>query len=602
MRELIAILVLFFLASLSGTAEAQAPVYTDYVGAGHSEGITISTSSDLIEEGWNRNATGERTVDGGGLDARRMEASRFLAQAGFGGTAREIETLAESLDFEGWIDWQLSLESYNTLDRALEAHDVANSLAVSAGQNPEAFHFKHFQAAIWQAAVQEDDVLRQRIALALSEIFVISTHSNLAGNGEAFSNYHDMLRNAVDGNFKDLLQQISLHPAMGVYLSHFRNSKTDTATSTFPDENFAREIMQLFTIGLYEMNPDGSYKTNGEGVPISAYTSRDVRELSKVFTGLAAGALNQAGIQDGIELSWHTGRGYTDFTTPMVMHEEYHEAGPKQLLGQTISGGDGMGDIEAAIDILFNHPNTGPFFAKHMIKQLVTSNPSSAYISDIADVFNQNEEGVRGDIKSVVKAVLLHEEARECIWQNAPSQGKMRPAALRSMHLKRVLAKNQGAQTPWTHYHRFFAATSHGPYMSPSVFNFYLPDHRPNGAIGDMDLEAPEFEIHNSLTSIAFANEIDLHTRNGRLFNSPLLPASIAINYDVLASAAADPELLINKLDVVYTHGRLSEETREIIRKALTDYTPNSPADAVKDRTDLALFLFMISPDYNILK
>lgn len=602
MTRLVSIAVFLSTAALPPGIAAQAPVYDDYIGAGHSEGITVSTSSDFELPGQTRHAAGARTIDGGGLDADRMEASRFLAQAGLGGTKEEIEQLAKTLDFEGWIDWQLSLDSYSMLDRSLEAWELSKAFAQGAGQTPTDFHFRHFQAALWQAAVKDEDVLRQRIALALSELFVISFFSNVAGNAEAFSSYHDILREGVDGNFRDLMLGVSLHPAMGVYLSHFKNSKTDNEANTFPDENFAREIMQLFTIGLYQLNTDGSYKTNSDGERLPSYSTSDVRELSKVFTGLAAGGLNEAGIQSGIQLSWHTGRGFTDFTVPMAMHDDRHEPGPKQLLGTSINGGDGMGDINAAIDILFNHPNTAPFFAMHMIKQLVTSNPSSAYISDVAEVFNQNEEGVRGDIKSVVKAVLLHEEARDCLWLNSPSQGKMRPSSLRSMHMKRVLAKNANEEAPWTNYYRFFSGTLHTPYMSPSVFNFYLPDHSPNGGIADQDLEAPEFEIHNSLTSIAFANEIDNQTRSGNLFQSPMLPSVQAIEYEGYTQASNDPDILINKLDVLFTHGRLSEETREIIRKALTDYTPGSSAEAVKDKTDLALFLFMISPDYNILK
>ncbi|MFN2424110.1 MAG: DUF1800 family protein [Cryomorphaceae bacterium] len=602
MTRLIAIAVFLSTAALPLGIKAQAPVYDDYIGAGHADGITVSTSSDLEQSGWARNATGQRTVDGGGLDADRMEASRFFAQAGLGGTAEEIENLAKTLDFEGWIDWQLSLDSYSMVKRSIDAWERSKEFSQASGQTPDDFHFHHFQAALWQAAVEEDDVLRQRIALALSEIFVISTQSNLAGTAEAFSAYHDILRESVDGNFRDLLLDISLHPAMGVYLSHFRNEKTNSETNTFPDENFAREIMQLFTIGLYELNTDGSYKTDTDGAPLPSYTPSDVRELSKVFTGLAAGALNEAGIQNGMQLAWHTGRAFTDFTVPMAMHEDRHETGSKQLLGQTIPGGDGMADVEAAIDILFNHPNTGPFFAKHMIRQLVTSNPSSAYISDVAAVFNQNEEGVRGDIPSVVKAVLLHEEARDCLWLNSPSNGKMRPSSLRSMHMKRVLEKDEDYAAPWSNYRRFYMGTLHAPYMSPSVFNFYLPDHRPNGPLGEQSLEAPEFEIHNSLTSIAFANEIDNDTRRDRLFDSPLLNAPRAIAYESYTETTVDPELLINKFDVLLTHGRLSEETRNIIREALTDYTPNSSADIAKDRLDLAVFLIMISPDYNILK
>lgn len=582
--------------------EAQAPVFEDYVGAGHAEGITVSVSSDYTRDGWTRNATGERTIDGGGLDAARMEASRFLAQAGLGGSPHEIETLAETLDFEGWIDWQYSLENYSAAERAYAALETANTLAAAGGGEADEFHFRHFQAGLWQSALEDKDVLRQRIALAMSEIFVISSFSNLAGTGEAFASYHDMLRKHADGNFRDLLFDISLHPAMGVFLSHFKNGKTDPEANTFPDENFARELMQLFTIGLYELNPDGTEKTDADGNPIETYTPGDVRELSKVFTGLAAGGLNERGMQEGINLSWHTGRAFMDFALPMTMHDDRHEPGPKYLLGHTINGADGLGDIEAAVDILFEHPNTGPFFAKHMIKQLVTSNPSPAYVADVAAAFADNGEGVRGDIKAVVKAVLLHEEARDCLWQNTAEHGKLRTPTLRTMQMIRALASHTEVSTPWIHYLRHFAVSLHSPYMSPSVFNFYLPDHRPNGPVADMELSAPEFEIHNSLSSIAYINQLDLATRGDRFFNSPLLHEPVPMAYEHYESKIIDTDIWINNLDVLFTHGRLSDETREIIREALNEYTPNASADVRKDRTDLAVFLMMISPDYTVLK
>lgn len=602
MKRFVPVLTFLYALVLSQNIQSQAPVYSDYIGAGHSEGITVSVSSAYTQPGLVRHAAGERTIDGGGLDAARMEASRFLAQAGLGGSPAEIDALAETLDFEGWIDWQYALDNYSAADRGYQAFETYNALTATTGGEAADFHFRHFQAGLWQSAFEDKDVLRQRVALAMSEIFVISSFSNLAGTGEAFASYYDILRKHADGNFRDLLIEISLHPAMGVYLSHFKNGKTDTEANTFPDENFARELMQLFTIGLYELNPDGTEKTDADGNPIEAYTSGDVRELSKVFTGLAAGGLNARGMQEGINLSWHTGRSFTDFSIPMAMHEDWHEPGPKHLLGNTINASDGMSDIEAAIDILFGHPNTGPFFAKHMIMQLVTSNPSPAYVGDVAAAFADNGEGVRGDIKAVVKAVLLHEEARDCLWQSTAEHGKLRTPTQRTMHMIRALASGLDTETPWVHYRRHFAASLHGPFMSPSVFNFYLPDHRPNGAIADMELKAPEFEIHNTLTSMAYINELDLATRGDRFFNSPLLNAPVPMAYAHYESTIVDTDVWINKLDVLFTHGRLSEETREILRKALNDYSPNASADAVKDRTDLAVFLMMISPDYTVLK
>lgn len=556
----------------------------------------------MVQPGWDRNATGERTIDGGGLDAARMEASRFLAQAGLGGSAAEIDALAETLDFEGWIDWQYSLENYSAAERAYQAYDAYTAHASAGGAAPEDFHLRHFQAGLWQSALEDKDVLRQRVALAMSEFFVISSFSNLGNTAEPFASYHDMLRKHADGNFRDLLFDVSLHPAMGVYLSHFKNGKTDPDANTFPDENFARELMQLFTIGLYELNPDGTEKTDAQGNPIDAYTQEDIRELSKVFTGLAAGGLNAQGIQDGAALSWHTGRTYTDFSLPMVMHDDWHEPGPKYFLGHTINGADGLSDIEAALDILFEHPNTGPFFAEHMIRQLVTSNPSPAYVSDVTAAFADNGEGVRGDIKALVKAVLLHEEARDCLWQSTPQNGKLRTPTQRTIHMIRALASEADFATPWTHFLRHFAASLHSPYMSPSVFNFYLPEHRPNGDIGDLELKAPEFEIHNSLTAIAYINELDLATRGDRFFNSPLLNDPVPMAYENYSQKVIDHDIWLNELDVGFTHGRLSEETREIIRKAMNDYTPNASADEVKDRFDLAVFLMMISPDYTVLK
>lgn len=590
---------------ISSSLFAQTPVYDDFIGAGHSEGIVVSSSSSLEQPGWNRNATGMRTMDGGGMDAAEMEASRFLAQAGFGGNQAEIEQLASSLDFEGWIDWQSKLELYSMLDRSEQAWNTAKEISMQPGQNGQSmpWHTRHFQAALWQSAINEPDVLRNRIAMALNEVFVISNFSNIGAGGDSYASYYDVLRRNALGNFKHLLLEVSLHPAMGVYLTHFRNSKADAAANTFPDENFAREIMQLFTIGLYELNPDGSPKIDAQGNWIAAYNQNDVRELAKVFTGLGAGGINQAGIEAGRGVDFSASRTILSYTHPMKMYEDKHEQGSKSFLGQTVNTGTGMQDIERAIDILYKHDNTAPFFCKKLIQLLVTSNPSPQYIEDVATVFVANEDGVRGDMLSVVKAILLHDEARTCESQLRQGHGKLRAPALRYLHLAKALDINSYSGLTWPNHNTFSNATGHFTFTSPSVFNYYLPDYQPNGPVADLGLVAPEYEVHNASTSIGYINELDDWTRNGKLYKSSDLPEFATINYGAYLPQSTDPEVLLNHLDMMFTHGRLSDGTRAAIKAALKAYNPNSgTAVPSKDRLDLAVYLLLMSPDYNVLK
>jgi len=257
----------------------------------------------------------------------------------------------------------------------------AKDSIVAQGGDPAGYEAKDqfFHSAFTNYAMTGEDLLRARVALALSEIFVISEVGALDGEPLGWASYYDLLLQHSFGNYRDLLYDITLHPCMGVYLTHLNNPKTDTTQNQFPDENYAREVMQLFSIGLYELNLDGSRKLDTAGNFIPTYDLGEIEEFAKVFTGLSWGDRNEFGKRFPVsELG---------LTIPMQMFDEEHEPGSKQLLNGFVvpdrNPVDGLADLNDAIDNLFNHPNVGPFLARLLIQRLVKSNPSPDYISRV---------------------------------------------------------------------------------------------------------------------------------------------------------------------------------------------------------------------------
>lgn len=600
--------LLLFLALLPA-ASLQAQTYTDYLGAGHSNGITVSSSSEQQPNGWAETAAAINTVNGKGMDGRLLETSRFLAQATLGCPLNYIQQVAAGT-YSQWIDDQFNKPVVPLTVSTVDIYDSAKAMFVAAGGDPEDYfgpYSLHFQYAWWQHNLHNDDLLRQRVALALSEILVISQNSSLGDYGVGLASYYDLLSAQAFGNYKDLLKGIAVHPMMGGYLSHYNNPKSDTATNVHPDENFAREIMQLFTIGLYQLNPDGTYKINLNGDRIPTYTNGDIKELAKVFTGLSAGKL--------IDNPWVTQPFFgVDFylcrkDVPLQMFDAYHEPGPKQLVnGVAIpSGQSGMQDIEAAITNLFNHPNTGPFVCRRLIQQMVKSNPSPAYLARVVAAFD-NTQGVRGDMKAVIKAILLDEEARSCDWSEQPSSGKLIEPMMRYINVCRQLDLYSPSGLDWNNGYNFYRQTGQIPLASPSVFNFFLPDFSPNGPLSDAGLFAPEFQIHNSVTGIGLWNEVDLWTYpewNYPLFNNWSLEwdQNTRLDFTRLKYLTRDSEVLINELDKLFTRGQLSPETRAAIKAAVDPINGLDPnIDYMHYRVKMALYLILVSPDYAILK
>ncbi len=589
------------------TFALSAQEYNDYLGAGHSNGITVTSSSDQSRTNWVESASAENTINGQGLDGRLLETSRFLAQATFGTDLDYIKAVAEGT-FEDWIDDQFTRSSTSLGDLTQSVYDQARDLYAANGGNPEDYfgpYNLHFMYAWWQQNINNEDLLRQRIALALSEFLVISWNSGLSDYGVGLGSYFDVLKDNAFGNFRDILRDITLHPMMAGYLSHYNNPRSNPAYNIHPDENFAREVMQLFTIGLYELNQDGTYILDGNGDRIPTYDNNDIKEFAKIFTGLGPAEVidNPWGVTAEFGVSFY----FAVKNIPLIMYNDWHEPGTKYLLNDQVvpAGQSGMQDIEDAIDNLFNHQNVAPFVALRLIQQLVKSNPSPAYVSRVSAAFN-NTNGVRGDMQAVIKAILLDVEARNCNWIENPNNGKLIEPMMRYFNITRQIDLDNDNGIYWNVGWNFYEATRQLPLGAPHVFNFYPPDYVPNSEFDDANMVGPEFNIHNSASSIALVNEVDLWTwpQYYTVLNTwELGLEDTPLDFERLKYFAKDAEVLVNQLDKLFTRGQLSDETRNIIKTAIEPIQGTDPnTDYNFYRVKMALYLILVSPDYAILK
>ncbi len=595
-NKLLAMIIV--LGFLYGTMHAQVVLGTDTA-----QHIKVITSSNFTPQYWTQTASGDKTINRTGLEGPLMEASRFLSQATLGANLELTKQVAD-LGIEAWIEGQMALPQTQMLENLNAVYAEAVEWYLLNGGDPDLLSVRPswiaFNYAWWETHMNAQDILRQKVALALSEIFVISFETDLSGHGPGLADYYDILLKHAFGNYKDLLADVSLHPTMGYYLSHLNNPKEIVEENIHPDENYAREIMQLFSIGLYELNPDGSRKTDTLGNWIPTYDQSDIKELAKVFTGLGVGDVMENEFID--DPFFGVGIYLADMAVPMIMYEEWHQQGPKTMVnGYVIPDGQGgLKDIEDAVEQLYLHANVGPFIGKQLIQRLVTSNPSPEYISRVSAVFADNGNGVRGDLGAVVKAILMDPEARTCEALQDVSFGKLREPFARYTHFTKAIALEQFYGRYWNVAYGFYLATGQIPLAARTVFNFFLPDYQPLGPITDNGLVGPEYQLHNSRSSIEYINQVNDWAVWGYVMddweaNNPY----VTYNIDELTALARDPEILINRLDVLFTYGMLSERTRGIIKDAIT---PLISGNFRFDRTRLALYLMMISPDYAVMK
>lgn len=524
------------------------------------------------------------------------QASRFLAQATFGPTTAAIAELRDlGYNYNSWIDREVAKPATPAAPLVVAALSSGQITAIANTHNRRARN---------QVMISGNDQLRQRVAYALSQIFVISDNISAISNArEGSSSYYDMLAADSFGSFRQLLYDVTRHPMMGRFLSHYKNRKANPAAGTRPDENYAREVMQLLSIGLYRLNADGTYQTDGTGRPLDAYTNDQITEFARVFTGFTDESASNTG----------TGTGRTDFpsaaqnyTAPMRMWDLQHDTGAKTLLSYpgarkpTLPANQsGLQDIDDAIDNLVEHPNTGPFIGRQLIQRLVTSNPSDGYVARVAAAFANNGRGQRGDMVAVIKAILLDPEARNLGFLADPEHGKLREPFVRVTHLLRAFRYSvTGSLLPYD----FGSAVSEStlgqyPLSAPSVFNFYLPDYEPPGALTAAGLVGPEFQILNSVFGIATPNSIYnlVHTNAGS-FSLDLAPQ---------AALADNAGALVDNIDLLLTHGTLSGATRTQVVNAVNGVTaamvPNGSTLALT-KARLAVYLVAVSPDFAALK
>lgn len=574
-----------------------AQVYNNHYGVGNNAKISVSGSNE--ETG----ADAFSTVTGTGYYPDLAGSARFLSQATLGYNYQQINYVSAT-GIKNWLEEQFAIAPASYYAKYDSIYNYASGLTINSNELREYLSFTFYEMVL-----KQPDVLRQKIAFALSQILVLS----LPSKGYAASSYYDVLYLNAFGNYHDILNEVSHHPAMGIYLSSFRNKKADFALNTFPDENYAREVMQLFSIGLWQLNNDGSQKLDANGQPIRTYDIADIEQLAKVFTGLGAGGTN-----NNYPTSFLISQTHLDVNTPMTMYDAYHDKSTKQLIDGTILAYNqpGADDINTAIDVLFNHPNVGPFLSIRLIQHLVKSNPSPQYVNRVTNTFNNNGNGVRGDLKAVLKAIFLDPEARECSYIDDTTSGKLIQPIERLLNL--YIAFN--VSTPsnkfyLNDYFEFVEALEQSFLNAPTVFNFFTPFFSEKEFVKPANLVSPEFEILNTYTTTAYINLVENTLKqkpfaNHTLVNTTDQKLAENINDEPVFNFNLEIDILnnngitalIDHLNVLLCRGQLSFENKTIIENTLnqnfTNVNSYSNQDAIKD----AIYFIMISPNYTILK
>ncbi len=563
-----------------------------------------------------------------------IRATQFLSRATFGPTKSEIDSLSTRIEeigatdaFEEWIDNQLALPF--TSHHALALEMINNDAwpdPITSGISTT--NYRYF--AWWHAALTAPDQLRQRMAWALMQIFVVNDFNGTfnsrrldnSGNPQylGVSSYYDMLGNNAFGNYRDLLEDVSRHPIMGIFLSHLKNKKADPVAGTYPDENFGREIQQLMSMGLYLVKNNGDYQVDKNKDPIPSYDNDDILTFARIFTGLD-----------------YYGFGATDLHNPMQMRDEWHDMDAKTLHNGTElpAGQSGDQDLADALDNLTEHQNTGPFIARLLIQRLVKSNPSSRYIGAVASAFANNGAGVRGDMKAVIKEILLNEEAVNAyaftldrknltltVNGGGTEHSRLQEPVIRLASFLRAFepdpqvkdANGDFGPYPYAFPPQYYRDDfNQWPYRSPSVFNFYLPDHVPGGElqtyrprtrVPNRTIYAPEFQIMTAVAVNRIANRFRNDVRDQRLDYSIRRYTGVGdppyqnfeydlfLNFQDELALADNPDALVQHLDLLLCRGMMEDSTRQTLASIIGTETTNP-----EYRAEGAILAALTAPD-----
>lgn len=510
------------------------------------------------------------------------DAARLLLQGTFGPKRSEIDALVNT-SVDAWITAQIAVPA--TDFRAAELDEFNYQKSINPDLQPND-NFQPFKQRAWFRSIPfAPDQLRQRMAFALSQIFVIGDDGLNSGQTEGAAYYWDLLAKNAFGNFRTLLEQVSLNPIMGSYLSSLKNAKADPVAGTNPDENFAREIMQLFTVGLVQLQPDGTLKLDAAGLPIATYNQTTITETARVFTGWSYfSTLPNPNFR----------RAPINHIDPMMLYPAFHEPGQKTIINNLVIPANlgGTEDLKRTLDALFNHDNTPPFICRQLIQRLVTDNPSPGYVYRVAQKFVNNGSGVRGDLTAVVRAILTDYEARSLTAAAAPGFGKLREPLLRYTALLRSFGATtlNGRNNLVNAYDNLYQA----PQKSPSVFNFFEPGYVQPGTLAAAGLVAPEFQITDDTTAILVPNFL-----GGLIFatsnpNSVAGQSTFTLNLTAEQALVGTPTALLDHLSLVMTGGQLTPATRSRVTTSLSTL---SAAATPLERAQTAILLIATSPD-----
>jgi uncharacterized protein (DUF1800 family) len=559
-------------------------------GNDRAQGLEAHRSADRAQG----NASNEAGL--GGIS--RADAYRLLTQATFGPTEADIEHVMQ-IGAEAWIDEQLAipvraahLQRWNS-DNKLYANGATSNTVVSS---------------FYEEALQDDDQLRQRVTYALSQIFVVSmVDLGLAGpKSQATASYLDTLAQHAFGSYRGLLGAIATHPAMGVYLSTMANRKENPGIGRIPDQNFAREVMQLFSIGLVELNLDGTPVAG----PIYTYGPADIDGLSRVFTGYS-----WAGPDQSKERFFNKLQAADRMYTAMQPYPEYNSTSEKDFLGVVIpaqNAPEPRQGLNIAFNTLASHPNVGPFISRQLIQRLVTSNPAPQYVARVATVFNDDGHGNRGNLAAVVKAILLDRDARlGSTQQSSHRYGKVREPVLRlTAFLRAYDAKSISGRYLINSTDDPGTQLAQTPLRAPSVFNFYRPGYvPPGGQAQQLGMVLPEMQITNESSVAGYANFMmavvsrGIGTRGGQ--EAPL--NDVQPNYQASMRLALDPAALVDD-----TISRLLEHTNADLRQQIIDAVtsinvpdqgnPDFIRKQKQNRVWTAALLTLASPEFVVQK
>ena len=492
------------------------------------------------------------------------DVHRLLNQTTYGPTLKDMNSLGGS-SAEQWIDAQMQLPA-NYLTDELNRGNVDQ--------------WNEYVNAWWRQSIYAPDQLRQRVAFALSQILVVSGQSGINEEQHGLANYYDILMRNAFGNYRQILEEVTLNPIMGEYLSMKGNQKPDPANNVRADENYARELLQLFTIGLEQLNPDGTPKLDDGGVPLPTYDQEIVENYARVFTG------------------WHFANAddfrYTqnkDYINPMKSFPEFHDTDEKTLINgiKVPAGQTPEQELKIALDSVFNHPNVGPFIAKQLIQRLVTSNPSPEYVRDVAAVFDNNIAGQRGSLGSTVKAILMHREARLGATANPDTFGKVKEPLMRLTNVWRAFQPDEIPEN--FNYGWVLNDLQQSPLNSPTVFNFFRPDYRQPGTLNLQDLKSPELQIIDESAIITLTNRLLANTLWSNNVTTDPSSNSILIKIDNELQLVQNPETFVDHLDRLLLGGTMSTGLRSVALELIE--STNRDSNKVVD----TIFLIASSPE-----